>query len=233
MDKYIEGLPAEAKDYTPETLKTLRARFEQAKTDGADAATLKALAKLGKEATAAVKAAQPAKPAKPVKEEVPETPAEPVTDKELAKVMAEANKVLVLDPPIKAKDEGAKERLLKELKDLRAKDLKSDDPEKLVFSEAAVAIMRRLGVKIPGEGKAKKAKGAGGERKPGVIAAIAELIAKKAMTKDEIAAELALRFPERDAEGMRRTVGIQLPGRMAKDKGLKIEVKDGKYKIVK
>lgn len=90
------------------------------------------------------------------------------------------------------------------------------------------------------EGKAKpageKKKGgpgpkAGGPDGPGVIGSIHEFLTgagKKGISEDQILAKLSERFPDRDPVAMKKTIRAQLPGRMAKEKGLKIETKTEK-----
>ena len=68
--------------------------------------------------------------------------------------------------------------------------------------------------------------------KVGVIATILSIIEKKPTTKEKIVEQLAKKFPDRDPESMAKTVGVQLPTRLAKDRGVKI-VKDdkGRYSV--
>lgn len=260
-NKYLNDLPTDPAQFTPDNVALLRKRFKEAKAAGEPVDVLKAIGTLGAaadkvlaaaaaavakqakvDAAAAAKANKAAAKANPKKADkapkakpaaAPEAPVEPPTAKELAALAKEANAVLVIDPPISMKDDGALDRLVKELRDLRKKDIASDDPQKLVFTDKAVATMRKLNVKIPGEGKPAKVRtpGEGKARKPGVIAAIQELITAKALTKVEIVEALAKRFPDRPVDGMRRTVNIQLPGRMSKEKGITIKVAEGKYKV--
>lgn len=70
---------------------------------------------------------------------------------------------------------------------------------------------------------------------PGVIASIQEYITNHGpISKPQILAKLKQRFPDRDAEAMTKTVNVQLPGRMSKEKKIKI-VKDdkGRFSIKK
>jgi hypothetical protein len=69
-----------------------------------------------------------------------------------------------------------------------------------------------------------------GEKKPGVIAAIFEMIKGAPHSKAEILARLVAKFPDRDEKSMKATINVQLPGRMAKDKKVTIaKGEDGKY----
>ena len=67
---------------------------------------------------------------------------------------------------------------------------------------------------------------AGGEGKPGIIASILEFLTnatpEKPLSKKACLAKLKVRFPDRPETAMQNTVNIQLPARLAKDKGLNI-----------
>jgi len=67
---------------------------------------------------------------------------------------------------------------------------------------------------------------AGGPDGPGIIGSIVEFVKKatpeKPITKKEIVAKLAKRFPEKDPEGMEKTVNVQVPNRIKKEKGINI-----------
>lgn len=73
----------------------------------------------------------------------------------------------------------------------------------------------------------KKAKG------PGVIASIQEIVTDKGpITKAGILKILVKKFPDRDEEAMGKTVNVQLPNRMSKEKGINIEVDDkGRFSV--
>lgn len=79
------------------------------------------------------------------------------------------------------------------------------------------------------EKKEKKTREKKGE---GVVATIISLIKTKGpITKEKISKELEKKFPERNAEGMKKTLHIQLGGRLAKEKNLKIENTEKGYVI--
>lgn len=61
-----------------------------------------------------------------------------------------------------------------------------------------------------------------GTSKPGVIAAIFEMVKAGPHSKEEILTKLITQFPDRSADSMKATVNVQLPNRMSKDKGVKI-----------
>lgn len=68
----------------------------------------------------------------------------------------------------------------------------------------------------------KKAKG---DKGPGVISTIFTLIQKapkKGVSKDEIYEKLVELFPDRAGEGMKKTINVQIPGRMSKEKKVNI-----------
>lgn len=86
------------------------------------------------------------------------------------------------------------------------------------------------------EGTKKKGpQKAGGEKGPGVIGTIIELLQKadenKPVSKDQILKELSKRFPDRDADGMKKTINIQLPTRIRKDKGFEVLKNENGYWI--
>jgi hypothetical protein len=67
----------------------------------------------------------------------------------------------------------------------------------------------------------------GGKEKagPGVIATIFSLVSKaddKGITKAAILEKLIAMFPERASEGMEKTINVQLPKRMSKERDVKI-----------
>lgn len=71
----------------------------------------------------------------------------------------------------------------------------------------------------------KKAGKVASDKGPGVIATIFSLISKSGKTgvsKDDILVKLTEMFPDRAINGMEKTIGVQLPGRMSKEKGVKI-----------
>lgn len=69
-------------------------------------------------------------------------------------------------------------------------------------------------------------------KKPGVIVMIIKSISKKARTKKQILDFLVKKFPDRDPQKMAKTIGVQVPSRLSKEKGLKITKTDkGAYQI--
>jgi len=80
----------------------------------------------------------------------------------------------------------------------------------------------------------KKSKG---EKGPGVISTIFSLVSqsgKKGISKAEILEKLTEMFPDRATEGMEKTIGVQLPGRMSKERKVKIvKLESGCFTIEK
>lgn len=84
------------------------------------------------------------------------------------------------------------------------------------------------------EKKAEKAKSSNAPtgKKPGVIATIVECLEKKPCTHEQILAVLTKKFPDRNPDQMAATIKVQVPSRLRKDKGLKIDRDDkGRYAI--
>lgn len=72
---------------------------------------------------------------------------------------------------------------------------------------------------------------------PGVISTILSLVTdapKTGIGKQEILDKLVELFPEKAADGMSKTIQVQLPGRMAKERGINIKkTEDGKFYVEK
>ena len=81
------------------------------------------------------------------------------------------------------------------------------------------------------EKKAKKDEPKG----PGVIASILEFVTKagkKGISKESILTKLTTRFPERVSEGMSKTINVQLPVRMSRERKVKIvKLDNGKFQL--
>lgn len=63
------------------------------------------------------------------------------------------------------------------------------------------------------------------EKGPGVISTIFSLVSqsgKSGISKAEILEKLTEMFPDRASEGMEKTINVQLPGRMSKERKVKI-----------
>lgn len=110
-------------------------------------------------------------------------------------------------------------------------DVAEDKKVAIEFSLAAGEKKKEEGEKEKGK-KSKNVKDKNNVKKIGVIAKIQELITNNPLTEDEIVTALGKTFPDRPLEGMRKTVRVQLPNRMGKEKKIKIEKNDkGKYYV--
>jgi len=78
--------------------------------------------------------------------------------------------------------------------------------------------------KAPTPKAKKEVKSEPKKKKPGVISTIIEVLKKgKPVTKEAILAVLTKRFPDRSAESMSKTINVQVPNRIAKEQGIKVE----------
>lgn len=125
-----------------------------------------------------------------------------------------------------------KEKKVDPKKDTPKKTDKKKPTEKKTITKDNLVDAGKEGVKRnPATGGAKPKK-ATGEKKPGIIANIIKSITKKHRTKKQILARLEKAFPERDPKKMVKTINVQVPSRLRKDKGLEIEKTDKGYKII-
>ena len=71
------------------------------------------------------------------------------------------------------------------------------------------------------------------EKGPGVIQTILNLVKsapKTGISKGTILDHLVEQFPDRDSDGMSKTIGVQLPGRMSKERKVEIvRLESGNY----
>jgi len=149
----------------------------------------------------------------------------------LNKVAKELNKMMKLTTPI---EDGLDTSTLQaEIVEI-CEDIRDGEFTKDQFSENAVLIFEKLGIKITWaekekpasekpvvkkEDKPAKKKNSG----PGVITSIMNLVIEKGpITEDAIVKSLAKIFPDRNPDAMRKTVRVQLPKRMNKEKGTNI-----------
>lgn len=84
----------------------------------------------------------------------------------------------------------------------------------------------------------ESAKKKAAKKKPGVVAAILEVIQQKGpVSKEQILSKLKHKFPDRPAESMKHTIGAFLsgsPNRMSKEKGVNVvRDKDGNFIVKK
>ena len=130
----------------------------------------------------------------------------PLGDAVIEQIEAETKAPEVVDETAAAALAEAKERLT------NAETAFAD--AKTELSEAKLALAKLTGKK-------------GGKEKagPGVIATIFTLVSKadsKGITKADLLTKLVEMFPERAAEGMEKTINVQLPKRMSKERGVNI-----------
>lgn len=74
------------------------------------------------------------------------------------------------------------------------------------------------------------------EKGPGVITTILSLVTdsgKTGISKSDIHAKLVEMFPEHAPDGLMKTIAVQLPGRMSKERNIRIEKKDDRFILVK
>jgi len=165
----------------------------------------------------------------------------------LQSLAADINKVLGVDPAL---DENAKD-LKSQIKEIMP-EIQSEDK----LSKESFAMLKELGwgkktKKVAQEenkgiknhnfpkkerevtGGAEKPEKVKKEKKakgPGVISTIEEVLRKgKPVTKEQILEVLVKRFPGRDSGSMVKTINVQVPNRIAKEKGLKITLTDKGY----
>ena len=103
-----------------------------------------------------------------------------------------------------------------------------DEAKKSPAKKSPAKIARK---KIAKKSPAKKLPA----KKMGVILSIIDILLrnqKKGISKNQILDRLAKKFPERNIDGMRATIGVQCPSRINNERqGLNIIKKDDKYFI--
>jgi len=130
----------------------------------------------------------------------------PLGDAVIEQIEGETKEAPVIDETAAAALAEAQARLTKA--ETAFADAKSE------LAEAKLALAKLTGKK-------------GGKEKagPGVIATIFALVSKadsKGITKADLLTKLIEMFPERAAEGMEKTINVQLPKRMSKERGVNI-----------
>jgi hypothetical protein len=105
--------------------------------------------------------------------------------------------------------------------------------EKVAAKEEQLPVPR-----TPKDGKLPKAPKTKGEKiakGPGIIAAIREFAkanGKKGFNREMVLEHLSKKFPERDADAMKKTVAVQIPNRVNKECGLTLTKNDkGMFKF--
>jgi hypothetical protein len=140
----LTDLPTDPKKYTEEQLGTLMDRYEKAKAKMSTEEQVKIRA-IGQPAT--IRLAKEAK----------KTP-KPEKLSGIALLASEMMVVMSIQPPITEKGDELVKRVTDELAHLQTDDFiqSTEMPDKAVFSAAAIAEIRKLGVAIPGESKEVK-----------------------------------------------------------------------------
>lgn len=99
-------------------------------------------------------------------------------------------------------------------------DEEEEDDEEEEEAPTKKKPAKKKGGKKGGDGSAFKG--------PGVIATIEELLLgatkKEPITKEELVKALSKKFKERDADAMKKTVGVQVPSRIATERDLEVNV---------
>lgn len=151
-----------------------------------------------------------------------------VSYKKLKAAVTELNEK-ICNPPIKLKKEKQKQACKKVLE--AAGLIEKGDK----ISKSTMAVIKALkGKKAKKADKAEKSSKKTSVKKNkgvGVLATIQSLITEKPISKAEILKALVKKFPDRKEAGMAKTINAQLPNRMAKERGIKIVEKDGKYSV--
>ena len=126
------------------------------------------------------------------------------------------------EPEEEDEEEGAEEEESAEAEEEES-DEESDEEEESDEIEEEEPVKKG---KRKNESKAIKSFGVG------VISTIAEIIkqaGKEGITKQEILNELIKKFPDRNAESMKKTINIQVPNRISKEKFPVKKLENGKY----
>ncbi len=151
---------------------------------------------------------------------------------QLQKLAEEMNQIMGLEPQIDPLSEEVEKAIKADIDEVC-----NDDP----FTLESWDALKKLGCKDLPRDTAEPVLGGGGkppEKKkkpkgPGVIATIEEFLraSKKGITREELAEKLTKRFPERAESALLSTVRTQVPGRMIKERGVKLVEKDGKFSV--
>ena len=149
-----------------------------------------------------------------------------VSYKKLKAAVTELNEK-ICNPPIKLKKEKQKQACKKVLE---AAGL-IEKGDKISKSTMAVIKALKKAKKADKAEKSSKKTSVKKNKGVGVLATIQSLITEKPRSKAEILKALVKKFPDREEAGMAKTINAQLPNRMAKERGIKIVEKDGKYSV--
>lgn len=140
------------------------------------------------------------------------------------------------EQPIKINTKSTNDQLIRDIS--KATEELEDGDE---LNQLTVDILLELEIDIPAKLKIRKEKSQVKAKddkredlKPGVITSIQEIVLKTKETKksimiEEILSFLEKRFPERDPKSMIKTIKVQLPNRMNKERDMKIEKIDNGF----
>ncbi len=188
----------------------------------------------------------------------PEAPADIELEREdYANLIDEMNKVMELDPAIEYDDDTTDDGLKAKIKAncYDKGECQVFDTDK--FSSEAWGVLKALGVQAIVTKKAKAEKPAKAEKAakpakekpakadkvkkvkdgsalngPGIIKTIATTIKEQGpITKEGILAVLVEKFPDRDADAMKKTINVQVPNRINKEQDFTIENSDKGWKV--
>ena len=120
---------------------------------------------------------------------------------------------------------------------IQTNDVKENDNSQLI-ADATKKIDDLKAQLAAAKDELKKLTGKKAEKKgPGVISTIFTLVSdsgKTGISKADILAKLVEMFPDRAEDGMEKTINVQLPSRMSKERGVVIKkLEDGNFAITK
>jgi len=120
---------------------------------------------------------------------------------------------------------------------IQTNDVKENDNSQLI-ADATKKIDDLKAQLAAAKDELKKLTGKKAEKKgPGVISTIFTLVSdsgKTGISKADILAKLVEMFPDRAEDGMEKTINVQLPSRMSKERGVTIKkLEDGNFAITK
>jgi hypothetical protein len=118
---------------------------------------------------------------------------------------------------------------------IQTNDVKENDNSQLI-ADATKKIDDLKAQLAAAKDELKKLTGKKAEKKgPGVISTIFTLVSdsgKTGISKADILSKLVEMFPDRAEDGMEKTINVQLPSRMSKERGVVIKkLEDGKFVV--
>ena len=104
-----------------------------------------------------------------------------------------------------------------------------DSPEKLQKKMLKIVNKSAGDNDTTSDKKTNKDETGKSSKKPGVIAFIVECISTKPISKASILKKMVKQFPDREEAKMKKTLNIQVPGRISKEKNSSLTEKDDKW----